>query len=1118
VRDITAPYSGDDIAYIAAVNDDDQFAIWRADRRLPHGWRRRSAALPEADCLAFIESAWRDIRPASVLPAGQRASSPARSPEPVHLLFDRQASATPDSAAVVSAAGKLSYAQLAQSADRLSSVLRATGAGPETVVGVCLERGVDVVRSLLAILKAGGAYLPLDPSLPDARLAQMCAEARPAVIVADRAVLPFAEPFGGTVLVADELDAAAAGPADEADAVGSAQEAGPRPESLAYVIYTSGSTGQPKAVAVSHGSLACVISELTRAYRMTGEDRVVQLASLGFDTSIEQMLVTLLSGATLMLPGAGIVAPTDLLGYLAEQRVTVIDLTPAYWHQLLAIAKPGDRRLRSVRLMITGGDMAEPADCAAAVRAAPGARLLNAYGLTETTITTTLFDASGDSAGADGPDAGTGPVPVGRPIPHAQVLVLDEDLNEVPAGAVGEVYIGGPGVARGYLGKPVATAERFLPNPYSEAPGGRMYRSGDLGRWRADQELVLIGRADRQLKVHGFRVDPAEIEDVLLSHPDVRAAAVVASELSPGSRQLIAYYTGREPALARAGQASDHIGDASLRHYVAARLPGFMVPALFIALDRLPLTPDGQPDRRALPRPAVTAGGLHGDYTPVQAGMSHLWSRILRTRRIGLDDDFFQLGGNSLLAAEMLAHARAMFGLSATDVRPLTRRLLRDPTLRSFARATEDARAGRLAGDGRSRHIDFAREATLTSTVRRDGRPAPDRRRPRETLLTGATGFLGIHLLRELLTSGTGRIHCLVRAGDRTDARRRIVRAAARYGIGDLDMDRVAALPGDLAAPDLGLPPRVFDELARTADVIYHSGALVNFTYPYEELRAANVTGTAELIRLAGRYRGIPLNYVSTAAVLAGFGAMGVREVTEETPLGYADHLRVGYLETKFVAEELVRNAGRSGLPVAIYRPLDIAGDHRTGAWNTSTELCALIRFMTDSGVAPDIDLPLDLVPADICAAAIRHISEHAKMRGRTYHLASPRHTLLEALAGRLSQRGFAIREIPYSDWVDELLSTAAADPAHPMTPFIPLFIDRCEDSGLTVAEMYLEHIFPAYTRSNTEQALLGSGISFPVIDEGLLDVNIDYLIATGYIADPRRNGHRSRRRRHRQS
>jgi thioester reductase-like protein len=211
----------------------------------------------------------------------------------------------------------------------------------------------------------------------------------------------------------------------------------------------------------------------------------------------------------------------------------------------------------------------------------------------------------------------------------------------------------------------------------------------------------------------------------------------------------------------------------------------------------------------------------------------------------------------------------------------------------------------------------------------------------------------------------------------------------------------------------------------------------------------------------------------------------------------------MGYIETKFVAEELLRNAGRAGLPVAIYRPLDVVGDHRTGVWNTATEMCALIRFITDTGVAPDTDLPLDFVPADICAAAIRHISSHAEASGCTYHLASPKYALLGSLVDRLRSRGFAVKMIPYSEWVDKLLRHAALHPAHPMTPFVPLFVDLCEESGLTVAEMYLEHIFPSYTRSNTEQALKGSGIVFPPVDEKLLDLHIARLIATGYLPEP---------------
>jgi thioester reductase-like protein len=274
----------------------------------------------------------------------------------------------------------------------------------------------------------------------------------------------------------------------------------------------------------------------------------------------------------------------------------------------------------------------------------------------------------------------------------------------------------------------------------------------------------------------------------------------------------------------------------------------------------------------------------------------------------------------------------------------------------------------------------------------------------------------------------------------------------------------------------------------------------VNFIYPYEDLRAANVAGTRELIRLAGLGRGVPLHYVSTTAVLAGLGAAGVRTVTEDTPLGHADQLGLGYVETKFVAEELLRNAARAGLPVTIYRPLDVGGDHQTGAWNTATELCALIRFIADTGLAPDIDLPLDLVPADLCAAAVRHIATHEAAAGHTYHLASPRPAGLTALVERLRAHGYPVTPIPYRAWVEELLRQAVRDPAHPMAPFVPLFVDQCGPAGLTVAETYLGHVFPAYTRTRADQALEGSGIVFPPVDAALLDRHLGRLIEDGYL------------------
>jgi amino acid adenylation domain-containing protein/thioester reductase-like protein len=1158
--------------HLIVVNNEGQHSIWPAGLAVPAGWRPEGQAMRKDACLAVIAAQWPDIVPVSIRDAGRagprrdaadpdaadpdalhpdalhpgggirqapRRYAPRRyaprhyalgrgdGPRYVHEAFDEQASRQPDSAAVVSATGKLTYRQLSESANQLAHYLQGRGVAPETLVGVGMERGAETIRCLLAVLKAGGAYLPLDPSLPAIRLAQMREEAGIRFVLTHSSNTRALAGGDGLLLPVDTLAAEIASHPVSAPVVSL------RPANLAYAIWTSGSTGHPKAVAVSHASLARLGQDVIREYGLTAADRVLQLASLGFDTSLEQIFGALLSGAALMLPAAGPVAPSDLVRYLAQERVSVADLTPAYWHQILAAAGEGGKAgeagkagpLGSLRLMITGGDHANAADCRAALRKVPGARLINAYGLTETTITSALFEATEELLPSDLPPSdlppsevlrsGLGaPVPVGKPLPLTQILVLDEDLKPRPAGVAGEIYIGGPGVARGYLGRPELTAELFMPNPHAAVPGARMYRTGDLGRWRQDQNLEVIGRVDRQVKVRGYRVEPAEIEGVLAGRPDIDQVAVTVHDLGGGDKRIAAYYT------LQPGRGTPRPPSAeSLRRHLSARLPSFMIPAVFVPLDRMPLTPAGEVDRTALALPAAGTGAhpaaahpgaAHPDgvlSTPLQAGMRHLWAQVLSVPQVSLDDDFFRLGGNSLLAAEMLARARVMFGVDARQVRPLTRCLLRDPTLRGFAEAAKQARAGTLASDGADARVDFTREAALDVPIRADGGPPPRWPQPAAILLTGATGFFGVHLLRELLACTGARVHCLVRAHDADHGLDRIAQAAERYELGSLALDRVIALPGDLAKPDLGLPRGTFDELARRIDVIHHAGALVNFIYPYSELRAPNVTATRELIRLAGLYRSIPVHYVSTAAVLAGFGRAGIREVSEDTPLAYAEYLSVGYVESNFVAEEMLRNAARHGLPVSIYRPLDIVGDSRGGVWNTSTEMCALIRLITDTGIAPDIDLPLDFAPADICAAAIGYIATHVTAAGKTYHLASPKHALLASLTDRLRKFGFTINEIPYQEWVDKLLRYAAAHPSHPMTPFVPLFVDRSPGSDITVAEMYLDHIFPAYSRDNTERALRGSGIAFPPVDENLLDLHIARLVGAGYLKDPR-NGH----------
>ena len=585
----------------------------------------------------------------------------------IAALFERQVDRTPDAVAVVAGGDTRTYAELDAAAERLAHELRALGVGPGAVVAICVERSPELPIALLAILKAGGAYLPLDPGNPAERLRFMVEDSAAAVLVAQERLLGTLPAFAGPIVVVDRDRPAVAG------RLGAGATAG----DLANVIYTSGSTGRPKGVEVEHRGLVNRFEWMQAAYALGPADRVLQKTPMSFDVAGWELFCPLLTGGAVVLAAPGRQGdPAHLLEVMAEADVSIAHFVPSMLHAFLA-AVADERPPPSLRLMICSGEALPAALVARAREWAPAVELHNLYGPTEASIEVTAWRCEPRADGL---------VPIGRPIHNTQIHVLDGNLRPVPIGVPGELFIGGVGLARGYRHRPELTAERFVPNPFGPA-GSRLYRTGDLARYTDDGDVVFLGRLDHQVKVRGFRVELGEIEAAVVRHPDVADAVVVAREDAAQSKQLVAYVVPR---------AGTRPAATELRGFLAQALPDYMLPSALVLLDALPLTPNGKLDRGALPAPADQPDG-RGDgappTSPAERVLARIWSETLGRERIGVHDNFFESGGDSILAIEIIAHAHAA-GLKVT-----LRQFFAHQTIAGLAAVAviEDARDGHAA-------------------------------------------------------------------------------------------------------------------------------------------------------------------------------------------------------------------------------------------------------------------------------------------------------------------------------------------------------------------------------------------------------------------------------------
>ncbi|MFL5539765.1 MAG: non-ribosomal peptide synthetase, partial [Longimicrobiaceae bacterium] len=547
----------------------------------------------------------------------------------IHELFEAQAARAPDAVAVVFDGGELTYAELNARANRLAHHLVGRGVGPDARVAICVERGPAMVVGLLAILKAGGAYVPLDPGYPAERLRYMLHDSAPAAVLTQGSLEGVEALFAGVGVPVIDLEGAewARCPATDPE------RAGLTPGNVAYVIYTSGSTGTPKGVMIEHRSLANHTAWQAGAFGLGPDDTVLQRTSISFDASVWELWTPLAVGARMaLLPVHAAKDPGATARVIEERAVTVVQFVPALLQAVLRGLPEG--ATLSPRIVFCGGEPLTGALVAEA-RARGVGEVVNLYGPTEATIDATAWRCADD---------GRAPA-IGAPVWNVRVCLLDGAGEPVPVGVAGELYVGGAGVARGYLNRPRPTAERFVPDPFGGEPGARLYRTGDLGRWRPDGTIEFLGRNDFQVKLRGFRIEPGEIEARLRERAGVREAVVLAREDASGEKRLVAYHVGEDA------------GAEALRDHLSRRLPAYMVPAAYVRLEALPLAPNGKVDRKALPAPAGDAFAARSYEAPAgetEEAVAAIWADLLGVERVGRHDDFFQLGGSSLLATRLV--------------------------------------------------------------------------------------------------------------------------------------------------------------------------------------------------------------------------------------------------------------------------------------------------------------------------------------------------------------------------------------------------------------------------------------------------------------------------------
>lgn len=1404
----------------------------------------------------------------------------------IHVLFEEQVMKSSNKVAVVYGKESLTYDELNQQANRVARYLRKMGIRKGDYVGLCVERSLDTVVGILAILKSGGAYIPLDPNYPGDRLQLMLEDSKASVLVTQQHHEKTLPEHSCQVVFLDKDKEEILKESTEnisSDVTG---------DDLAYVLYTSGSTGKPKGVMVKHYNVVRLFKATEHWYQFNDKDVWTMFHSYAFDFSVWEIWGALLYGGKLVVVPYDISrSPDEFLQLLLGEQVTVLNQTPSAFRQLLQIDEVfmlGTKDRLALRYIIFGGEALDLQVLRPWFDDYGDEKplLINMYGITETTVHVTYRPISMKDL-----ENHTGSV-IGQPIPDQQVYVLDRYLQPVPVGVPGEMYVGGNGVSKGYWNRPELTEERFIPHPFKEKTKERLYKTGDLVKYRANGELEYLGRTDNQVKIRGFRIELGEIEASLSKKEGIQenivtvyndgiekklisyivlnkeykdrlqekwlsdqiseweevfdnyyqseaaedptfnivgwnstytghpipteemkvwlestverilslkpkhvleigsGTGMILYRVAPSCRKYVAtdfskkaldytkrqleslsedyshvelfkrtadnmegigddvdtiilnsivqyfpdesylkkvidhamkkikhggtlfigdvrslelleaFYAslelhhapldmspeqfmnniqgrslqenelvistaffhqlkneypniqdveilpkrgiddneltkfrydviirlskeeqqkkavkpntimdweeeglsihlvqefiqtmGNEHALlvknipngrltkeiraleiCNSDQIPDSLGDLKdilafedegvhpeefwsleeklglhaavswdssgrngyfdvlfsnrersaiyqmdkdemihyeeetlttsplkaklanklapeLRDYLKKQLPDFMVPAIFMFIEKIPLTPNGKTDFRALPSTGLHFAKSETNYvapeTPTEEKLTEIWGMILGNSRIGVHDNFFEIGGHSLLATQLIFKMRKDFEMDL----PL-RLLFEKPTISGMAEMIERIRNENEEVMRESIiNVDLSKEVHLDEDIQPDIEGVSIPMNPDSIFLTGATGFLGSFLLHELLKKTQSKVYCLVRAKDDEEGIRRIQSNLEKYRLwNDAYNDRIVPVVGDLARPQLGLTDKAFKELTLKIDVIYHNGALVNFIYPYESLKAANVEGTKEVIRLASQAKIKPIHFISTLYVFPPSKNNTARFVKESDPLESSEGLRMGYTQSKWVAENILTIAKHRGIPVSIYRPGRISGHSLTGACQTNDFFWTIIKGCVQMNSYPDIDVTFEMSPVDYMAEAIVAISLQKESIGKNYHLYHKEPISLKYFSSILAKIGYSLKKVTQDEWLSTMVESNNA--AQPLVNLL--------------AEGVFNGAKIEFDDHNVAQRLADTYVACPDIDEKMIKAIVSYFIETEYLEPPK--------------